>query len=317
MRAGLKKQVWLGLIFLALALAFLFFSQRFPFLLFPAAVFWGMSAGFYWFGRHGLMAKLAENGHYGLALGRQEVFSLIPVLASPILGGILINFFGYGALFSVSLFSVLFSLFTLRPAPEERTHIDTSPAEILSLFKTHKRMFLAYFGDSAAASIYAIVFPLYLFFILKRELSIGEFFSLALILVAVLNFLIGKFVDLRGKRELIGFGSVFSFLIWISRFAFRQVKILFFLDVSDRVVEKMTAIPLSVLTYEKALDSRATGRAVLFREMAIEAGAIFVCLALLVLRNLRFSFILGSILTLFPLLLIRRRGIYGNGQQKA
>lgn len=317
MRAGLKKQVWLGLIFLALTLAFLFFSQRFSFLLFPAAVFWGMSTGFYWFGRHGLMAKLAENGHYGLALGRQEVFSLIPLLSSPILGGILINFFGYGALFSVSLFFILLSLFTLRPAPEERTHIDTSPAEILSLFKTHKRMFLAYFGDSAAANIYVIVFPLYLFLILGRELSIGEFFSLALILVAVLNFLIGKFVDLRGKRELIGFGSVFSFFIWMGRVIFRQVQILFFLDVSDRVVEKMTSIPLSVLTYEKALDSRATGRAVLFREMAIEMGAIFVCLMLLILQDLRLSFVLAAILTSLPLLLVRKRGIYGDGHEKA
>lgn len=265
LKIGLKNQIRLGLFFLMIALCLMFLSGKHPFLLFSAAVFWGSSAGFYWFGRHGLMAKLAPDGHYGQVLGKQGIVSLIPVLLSPILGGALISFFGYEALFSVCLLFIIFSLLTLRSMPEVKTHIDTSPMEILKLFKTHKRMFLAYFGDSAAARIYATVFPLYLFLILKQELSIGEFFSFSLILVAVFNFLIGKLVDLKGKRELIGFGSVFSFLIWITRVIFKQVNILFLADVSDRVVEKMTAIPLEVLTYEKALDGGSTGRAILFQ----------------------------------------------------
>ena len=316
LRKGLKGQIWLGLIFLISGFSFLFFSARQPFLVFPAAIFWGVATSFYWFGRHGLMAKLVQNGHYGQALGNQVIFSLAPVLLGPILGGVLINFFGYGALFAVSLFFIVLSLFTLRTAPEQKTHIDTSPVEILRLFKTHKRMFLAYFGDSAAAVTYSVGFPLYLFFILERELSIGEFFSLALVLVAVLNFLIGKTVDSRGKRGLVSFGSVFSFLIWIARVVAKEVNFLFFLDVSDKVVEKMTSIPLEVLTYEKALDGGSTGRAILFREMAIEMGAIFVCLMFLLLRNLRLSFALAAILTLFPLLLVKRKGIYGDGHKK-
>jgi MFS family permease len=316
LKVGLKNQIQFGLLLLILSLCLMFFSEKYPFLLFSAAVFWGSSTGFYWFGRHGLMVKLAPDGHYGLVLGKQEIVSLIPVLLSPILGGALISLFGYKALFSVCLLFIIFSLLTLRSTPEIKTHIDTSPVEVLKLFKTHKRMFLAYFGDSAAASIYTIAFPLYLFLILRKELSIGEFFSLSLILVAVLNFFIGKLVDLKGKRELIGFGSVFSFLIWIIRVIFKQVNILFLADVSDRVVEKMTAIPLEVLTYEKALDGGSTGRAILFREMAIISGAIFVSLVLMFLNNLQSAFVSASILTLFPLLLIRKRGIYGNGHQK-
>ena len=316
LRFGLKKEVWLGQLFWPLILGCFFLSQRISFLVYPAAVFWGISAGLYWFGRHGLMAKIASADGFGQALGKQEIFSLIPALLGPLLGGFLIQAFGYSALFATALVSILLSLLVLRPMLNKRTHIDTSPIEILKLFKTHKRMFLAYFGESAAARIYGIVFPLYLFLILKRELSIGEFFSLSLILVAVLNFLIGKLVDLKGKRELIEFGSIFSFLIWVGRFAFSQVQALFLFDVSDRVVARMTSLPLEVLTYEKALDGGSTGRAILFREMAIEMGAIFVCLALLFLNNLRLSFVLAAILTLLPLLLVRKEGIYGDGHKK-
>ena len=316
LKVGLKRQIYLGLSFFIFSIGFLFFSQKYSLLVFPAALFWGISAGFYWFGRLGLMAKLAENGHYGRVLGKQEIISLIPFLVSPVLGGALINWLGYGALFSVSLIFVIVSLFALRPLPEQKTHYDTSPAEILSLFKNHKRMFFSYFGDSAAATIYRVSFPLYLFLILKTELSIGEFFSLALILVAILNFFIGKFVDVRGKKGLIAFGSVFSFFIWLGRVMSKTVGFLFFLDVSDRAVEKMAAIPLEVLTYEKALEGGATGRAVLFREIAIEMGAIFVCFMLLILGNLRLSFLLAAVLTLFPLSLLKKGGLYGDGHKK-
>lgn len=53
------------------------------------------------------------------------------------------------------------------------------------------------------------------------------------------------------------------------------------------------------------------------REMAIEIGGVFACSVLLVLNDLRLAFVLASILTLFPLLLIRKKGIYGDGHKKA
>jgi len=315
LKLGLKKQACLGQFFYIFALILLFFSEKDPLLIFPASILWGIASGLYWFGWHGLMAKMSHLGKYGNALGQQEIFNLIPILVSPILGGILINFFGYWALFSACLFFLILSLFILWPIPEKKTHYDTSPVEIFSLFKTHKRMFLAYFGNSAAATIYVIAFPIYLFLILKSELSIGGFFSLSLILVAILSFLIGQFVDSQGKKELIVFGSVLSFLIWAGRLMAKEVNFLFFLDVSDKVVNKMTSIPLDVLSYEKALDGGATGRAVLFRETATQMGGVFVSLLLLFLNNFSFSFIAAAILALLPLLIVKKRGVYGDGKR--
>lgn len=315
-RSGLGEQVRLGMILLFLGSLFLLFSRSDANWILPGGILWGASAGFYWFGWHGLMAKTATNGHFGYALGQREIISLIPLLLSPILGGLLINFFGYPALFITALGFVALSLFSLRMVSFKKTHYDTSPREILSLFRTHKRMFLAYFGDSGSGYIYYMFFPLYLFLILGKELSLGGFYSLALMMVAILSFLIGRAVDIKGKKELIGFGAIFSFFIWLGRLLSRMVGFLFFLDVSERVVEKMTSIPLEVFTYEKALDGHATGRAVLFREMAIELGAIFVCLVMLVLQNLRISFVLAAVLTLLPLLLLRKSGLYGERLKK-
>lgn len=314
LKQGLKKQTWLGQILMAMTLFGFFLSQKYPGLVFLAAVIWGISAGFYWFGWHGLMIKRGVDGRYGRALGSQEMVNLLPILISPILGGFLIDQFGYSALFGTALLAIVFSLLVLRPLPETRTHADTTPKEIFRLFKTHKRVFLAYLGDFGSANIYFIVFPLYLFLILKKELAIGEFFSFSLVLVAIFNFLIGRKIDLGGKKGLLGWGTIFSFFLWVGRFLSRGVNWLFFLDFSERVVEKMTAMPLNVLTYEKALDG-GTGRAVLFRETAAAVGGIFACLLLILINDLRLAFIFGGILTLFPLLLVKKHGLYGDGHK--
>lgn len=312
LKSELRSLVRIGQGLMFFAILLLLFSEKSRFLLFIAPIAWGFSASFYWFGWYGLMAKGGRLGEYGRSLGWLEIFNLVPSFLSPILAGFLIHFYGYTGLFLMALVILFLSLFGLRGLGKEKTHYDTTPQEIWSLFKTHKRMVLAYFGASASATIYGISFPLYLFLILRKELSLGEFFSLSLIIVAVVNFLIGREIDKHGKRNLVASGSLLSYLVWLGRLLGWGVVWLFFLDVTDRVVEKMTSMPLEVLSYEKALNG-ATGRAILFRETAVELGAIFVCLVLLLIKDLRFSFVLGAWMALLPLLLIKKKGMYGDG----
>ncbi len=309
LKMGLKKQIYLGLTLLIFSFLFLLFSFKWPLLLFFASPFLGLAAGFYWFGRLGLMAKIGQEKAFGKALGTVGAIRIIFLLAVPFLGGVLINFAGYPALFIACLFFVFLSFFSLKSVREKKTHYDTNLSEVFRLFKTHKKMFLAYLGDSVGLTIYGVVIPLYLFLILKKELSLGEFFSLSMILVALINLLIGRWVDLKGKKGLIGFGAVFSSLVWLGRLLTFDIGPLFIFDIVDRITSGMTGIPLEVLTYEKALDGHATGRAVLFREIAVVIGSCFACgfLILLVLLGieLRFSFLAASLFSLLPILVAR------------
>lgn len=310
LRLGLKKQIYFGLLFLATCLVILVLSLRWPLLLFLASPFWGLSTGFYWFGRHGLLAKTGREEAFGKELGMFEVIGALLLLGIPFLGGALIRLAGYKGLFGASLFFVLLAGFSIQPAKEERTRHDTSLAEVLRLFKTHKRTVLAYVGNSAAGTIYTITIPLYLFLILKNEFSLGGFFSLSMILVALVNLIIGRWVDIKGKRGLIAYGSVFQFVVWIGRIVTRNIKVLFTFDIIDRVTGQMVGIPLGVLTYEKALDGHSTGRAVLFREIAITTGAILACFLLMILAllgiGLQFSFLVAAFFSLLPLLIVKR-----------
>lgn len=312
LKFGLKKQIYLGLLFLVFCSLSLAGAVGQPLLLIPAAIFWGAAIGFYWFGRHGLMAKIGRNGAFGKALGIVDGITTVFLLGAPFLGGLLINFAGYRALFLVSLFFVLLAFLAISPLKEEKTHHDTSLTEILDLFRTHKKMVLAYMGYSAKGAICGVAWPLYLFLILKKELALGEFFSLSMVLVALLNLFIGRWVDLKGKKAPLVYGSLFQFLVLVGRALTSKVSVLFIFDIIDRITAGMVGIPLSVLSYEKAINGYSTGRAMLFREIAITLGDIsgdcLLILAILLGGGFGTIFFLAAFASLSPLLIAKKHG---------
>ena len=312
LKFGLKKQIYLGLLFLVFCSLALMGAADKPLLLVVAAVFWGMAIGFYWFGRHGLMAKIGRSDAFGKELGIVNGINTLFLLGTPFLGGLLINFAGYRTLFLVSLFFVLLAALAIRPLKEEKTHYDTSLTEVLNLFRTHKKMVLAYIGHSARGVICTMVWPLYLFLILKKELSLGEFFSLSMILVALLDLLIGRWVDLRGKKAPLVYGSLFQSLTLMGRALTSKVSVLFIFDIIDRITGGMVGIPLSVLSYEKAINGYSTGRATLFREIAITLGDIcgdcFLILVILLGGGFGTIFFLAAFASLSPLLIVKKHG---------
>lgn len=313
LRLGLKRQIYFGLAFAAACLTILILSLKWPLLLFLASPFWGLSTGFYWFGTHGMRVKLGQEGAFGKEIGMIELISTIFLLAVPFLGGVLIKLAGYQALFGASLFFLFLAALSTIGLKEEKTRHDTCAAEIFQLFKAHKGAFLAYVGDTMGATIYSIVIPLWLFLILKKELALGEFFSLSMVIVAVINLFVGRWTDIKGKKGLIIYGSILQVLVWFGRMFTRGVSVLFILDIADRITGGMVGIPLSVLSYEKALEDHSTGRAILFRESAVTIGGILTCILFMVWvwlgLELQWIFAIGALSSLLPILLVRAKNI--------
>lgn len=309
LRVGLKKQIYFGLIFSVICLWILFLSLKWPFLLFLASPFWGLSIGFYWFGCHGMMVKLGEGTAFGKELGILGLISTLFLLGVPFFGGVLIGWAGYQALFAASLIFMLLSSLSIWSMKEEKTRHDTCVTEVFQLFRAHKRAFLAYVGNSMGATIYGIIIPLYLFLILGKELPLGGFFSLSMAVVATINLFIGRWVDVRGKKGLIVYGSILQVLVWSARMLSKGVGILFTLDIFDRVTGEMVGIPLNVISYEKAIEDHSTGRAVLFRELAITIGAILTCGLLIIWVwlgiDLKWTFVIGALSSILPILTVR------------
>jgi MFS family permease len=318
-RIGLKKQLFLGYFLNVLVIGTFIVSINNLFFLIPTSIIWGLSVGLFWFGWHGLLAKDGYQERYGQALGTVGVIETILLLGAPLLGGLLISQFGYQALYLASLGFIILGLVSISPLPDEITHRDATLKEILKLYLTHKRMFLTYFSGGATSALNSTVFVLYTFIILKRELVWGGFFSLSMLLVALTNFLTGKWVDQRGKRDLVAYGAGLSFLSWLGKFLLGRPITLLIFDVIYRIASGMLGIPLDVLSYQKVHNGHSTGRAILFREVAIAAGSIFACCLLVIFSliglELRFSFLIGIFLSFSPLLIIKGKEIYGENRR--
>jgi len=313
LKLGLKSQVVLGHLLTVLSLLAFAATKWHLNFLWLASVLWGLAIGFFWFGRHGLIAKISQPGHYGRAIGNVNAISLIVAMFVPLLGGFLISRWGYSALFLTALVFALAAIFSIRSLPEKKTHQDASLKEIGRLFLSHRRTALVHLSLGAIGSFYATALVLYIFSVLKAELGLGGFFSLSLLLVALAHLITGRLIDKKGKKSLLVYGSLFSCLAWLGRFSVTAAPGLLFFDVLDRIALGMVGMPMTVISFEKAINGHSTGRALLFRETSITLGSILACLSLMALTfiglPLKGIFLLAALFSLSPLLIVNKDGL--------
>jgi len=315
LRYGLKKDIIFGNIFVVLALLAFAFSEKHLGILWLGAIFWGVSIGYFWFGRHGLLAKIGNREQYGRCSGGASALSMMMLILVPFVSGFLIGKVGYTAIFLASLVFIFLSIISAVLLKEEKTHRDTDIKEVWKLMKTHKRMTLTYFSGGGIGVFYSIPLILFIFLSLKTESAFGGFYSLSMFLVALASLGTGRWIDKRGKKDLIAYGAVIAAIVWLGRFVVGTMTAFFFFDVIDRIAKGMTGLSLDVLSFEKAIDGHSTGRAILFRELGITVGSIFSCLVLFVLIwlevELKTTFLLGSLFSLLPLLIVRKKKLLG------
>ncbi|MBU1127097.1 MAG: MFS transporter [Patescibacteria group bacterium] len=315
-KTGLRGQILIGEILTSLTILGFIASLKIFAIIWLTSAVWGLAIGFFWFGRHGLIAKLSSSGSYGETLGWASVVNTFLLLGVPFLGGFLINKFGYNAMFIVSFGFMILAFFSLTKVEEKMIHRDATIGQIFKLFSTHKRMALAYFSSGFVGAVYISALILFIFLTVKNEFAFGGFFSLSMLLVAITNMLVGKWVDKKGKKTLIAYGSVFAGIVWLGRFLVGSVFAIFIFDVIDRIASGMTGIPLGVLSYQKAIDGHSTGKAMLFREFSITIGGILGSLLVIFIAffdiPLEFSFLGASLIALLPLVIIKRDGICGD-----
>lgn len=309
LKIGFKKISYLSSIPFALFLVFLIFSQETPFFLLPAAIFWGANAALFWFSFHGFFVKLGDADHFGRATAMAQLLDTAANVLSPILGGIVIWKFGFGVLFVLAGIIFGTAQMALYFAREEKPRHDARVREVWRLFTTHKRMVAAYLGLGGEGGLYGIVWPLFLFLVLGEILVVGEVVSAAILFAAVLTLIIGFWVERLGKRAVIRFGAPVVSFSWLIRIFTKTPAAIIGVDTFYRFTDQMLIVPLSVWTYQKALEG-GTGQALYFREISVTFGAMafLILAAILVFLNLPLwsTFALASIGALMPLLIVKK-----------
>lgn len=308
-RLGYRRTLILSVIPYFVFIGCLVFSQNQPIFLVPVAIFWGIHAALFWFSYHGLFVKRADVEHLGKQTGISQALYILVGVVTPVLGGLIILRFGYQVLFLIAGAIFTLGVMIALLSGEIKPHHDARISDVIQLFKTHKKVMMAYFGWGLESSIYGAIWPVFLFLLVGKILFFGEIISAAVLLAAMITYLVGLIVDRMGERNVITLGSIISFLTWILRAVARLPLAIIGVDGLYRVTEQMLTVPLNVLSYKKAIDS-GTGQALYFREISISIGAITSLLiaGVLVFFNLPLwvVFILASLGALAPVFATRR-----------
>ncbi len=308
-RLGYRRTLILSMIPFFAFVGLLSLAQAKPILIVLVAILWGIHAGLFWFSFHGLFVKRADHERFGEQTGICQALYILIGIITPVLGGLIVLQLGYQTLFLVAGAIFTLAMMIALLSKEIRPRRDARIVRVFRLFLTHKKVVAAYFGWGLESSLYGVIWPIFLFLLVGRILSFGEIVSASVLVAALTTYLIGRFVDKLGGRKFISWGSMISFLTWVGRTMARTPLAIIGIDGLYRVTEQMIQIPLNVECYQKAVLG-GTGKAIYFREIALNFGAVigFLIAAFLVFLGLPLwcLFILASLGSLAPLSMTRR-----------
>lgn len=311
-KLGFKRMIWISALPLIIFIFGIIYASKMLVFLFFSAIFWGIHTGFFWWGYHGYFVKAGDEKRFGQSIAEAGFLETVAAIATPFLGSLIASLLGLEALFVLVGLLIILALVILGKDYDKKQKRDVKFMDVLSLIKSHKSVSLAYAGSSAESIVYVVIWPVFLFLFFQKIISLGAIVSLAILGAAIFTFLVGRWVDKQGEREVIMIGIPFVFISWILRLIKRSMPFFIIADSFWVFGQRMVALPLNVLSYKKAKEG-GTGRAVLFREVALIIGSVASLLLLsvwIVLEGeLMGAFLIPAFFSLLPSVAILKKRI--------
>lgn len=304
-RFGTKTGFFVGQFFLTLFL-FVLFSAINTALIFVSFFLWGIAAAFYWISYHTFFLEVGKQKKFGEELGVLEMFGVCTGLAAPVLAGLIITFFGFGALFIAALILILLSMILLILVRDRERLGFIDFFAVKNEIWEKKRDFVSFVGAGGEEIIYSVAWPLLLFTIFKNYIEVGIIASVVVLTAGITALIAGKLSDRLEKNKLEKIGSVSVAITFISRVFLQTPVALYIIDSLYKIFSNFFFLPLNALAYTHAMDGDKT-KYVVFRETGYRVGNILGLASFLLILSLGFPFwwvfIFGAIFSLLPMMI--------------
>ena len=280
------------------------------FFILVAGVISGLKVTFYWAPYHiFFVRKLGKKtAHFGKNTSLRFFFSRIFSAATPAVGGFIILKYGFNSLFITIILLLILSCLPIALVVHEWKHKKHNIIGVLKNFllnKKRKKITLNFFGDGIESLVYVVFWPILLYFVLNNFIKIGVLSSVSLLVSSLFVLYIGKVIDKRGTKKIHIIGIILNILLYIPRIFLNSTLLFYSLDIVDRLVSGVYALPNMSKVYEKAKKFNSSDF-ILYRELSIHAGIIMASFFILVMFQIfdywRWVFVLamiGSLMTMF------------------
>ncbi len=267
---------------------------------------------FYWVPYNIDFAHFVNKHHRGRQLSFLSIVVSLLGIALPIFSAFVITHFGFSSLFVLSIVVLLLSLLPLYFTPRTREQYSFGYLESFKklLAKKHFKSNLAYFADGFQDYIGAIIWPIFIFIILRGQyMSIGLISAGIILIGCLLRYLMGEATDRFDKKKLIKTGSLLYALGWTFKALVSSGLHVFLVGVYHDFSAILFRTPFDVLTYEIAADEgHYVDEFTILREMSLNLGRVVAVVSSVILLgfiSIPWLFVLSAFISLLALLLAK------------
>ncbi|HEB01419.1 MAG TPA: MFS transporter [Candidatus Portnoybacteria bacterium] len=243
---------------------------------------------FYWPAYHANFAHYGNPRYRATEISTSRVIRSLVWIIGPIIGGVILKFFGFSILFLVVAILVLGSaipLFTTREKFEPAHFSYWRPFErLIKSYGTYKRRFFLAFIGHGADFIEIVFWPIFIYLVVKSYLGLGLITSIVTLVGILVTLVMGKLVDRstkRGRKKILTISALIYSPLWLLR-AFAQTGFqVLAINIFSKTSQKGIDIPMTTFFYSKG-KKRGFLKYVVFREMSLSFGRMLIAWILLI-----------------------------------
>jgi len=281
-RYGVKHSVLFSLPFYLIFVLLLNFLPQINTPLLLIGTVGGVAISFYWMGMHLAFNHASDRRHRGEEVGKRDALSISATMLGPLIGGIMIKYCGFATVFVLSGILLFFAGSYLLLSKEEHVRYSFSLRGLVDRKQWRNSLFFVERGVRVMAA--GVIWPLFIFVILKDYFSMGLVGTVLSAVSALLVWITGKFSDRVSKRKIVRWTVGFESLSWFLRAAVSSVFHVFAATVFGALTFGIMQSPIGALEYDKAKKDAASY--FVSREVFICLGRILLLIVVLMTDSL-------------------------------
>lgn len=287
-RFGYENSIFVGSVFYVLFYISLFLIPSFPILFYISTLIYVLQKTFYWPGFHGNFAHNSGDSEEGKEITSINVSNSLMFVFGPIMGGLIISFFGFAVLFLVA--SILFLVSNI-PMLLTREVFQTRKYPYARLFenfkKGNRKSLIACIGYGEEL-IVQVMWPIFMSIIIVSYAKLGTLVGIGTGITLLVTLYIGKMCDQRDRRKILKFGSIIYAFTWFLRIFTKSLIPIFLIDTSSKMAKTVIDTPIRAILYTKAKYGRKNNdnsvmENVVNWESGLILGKFLACLVIMIL----------------------------------
>ncbi len=219
----------------------------------PAAFFLAILVPLYWLPYHLAFTRIGSSKYLGQQISTISIFTRLAAALAPLLGGLIISQANFNYLWWLVIGLSLLAILPIFWDEYNYHEKPVGPSAVWRFFKTHRqRSFsLAFIGTGIEGALYGVVWPLFIYYQLRKLISLGLISSFALVVSILLAWQIGHWAS-RHPRQLLKTGSQLNAFNWLLKALATTPYLLGIIDAIYQLGGLLVWVPFGVLTYRRA-----------------------------------------------------------------